>query len=118
MYVPRPYMHPRARIRSPRRTASRCSAECAVARRLVDGLPRQLVPLPAVYRDSSGRCSRRRVCTIATWNKTSHRAAQGCGPLQARSPVGSRRNAGCYRLSFFRPLPRSSGDVQEFEFCN
>ena len=38
MYVPRPYMHPRARIRSPRRTASRCSAECAVARRLVDGL--------------------------------------------------------------------------------
>ena len=40
MYVPRPYMHLRARIRSPRRTASRCSAECAVARRLVDGLPR------------------------------------------------------------------------------
>ena len=43
--------------------------------------PRQLVPLPAVYRDSSGRCSRRRVCTIATRNKTSHRAAQGCAPL-------------------------------------
>ena len=45
--------------------------------------PRQLVHLPAVCRDSSDPGSRRRVCTIATRNKTSHRSAQQCGPLQA-----------------------------------
>ena len=28
-----------------------------------------------------------------------------------------RRDAGRYRVSFFRPLPRSIGGVQEFEFC-
>ena len=45
--------------------------------------PRQLVHLSAVCRDSSGRCSRKRVCTIATRNKTSHGAAHVCDPLQA-----------------------------------
>ena len=48
--------------------------------------PRQLVHLSAVCRDSSDRCSRKRVCTIATRNKTSHSSAQGCGPLQAIPP--------------------------------
>ena len=43
--------------------------------------PRQLVHLSAVCRDSSDLGSRRRVCTIATWNKTSYRSAQGCGVL-------------------------------------
>ena len=43
--------------------------------------PRQLVPLSAVCRDASGRCSRKRVCTIATRNKTSHSSAHGCGAL-------------------------------------
>ena len=45
--------------------------------------PRQLVHLSAVCRDSSDRGSRKRVCTIATRNKTSHRSAQVCDPLQA-----------------------------------
>ena len=43
--------------------------------------PGQLVHLSAVCRDSSDLGSRRRVCTIATRNKTSHRSAQGCGVL-------------------------------------
>ena len=33
-----------------------------------------------------------------------------------RSPVALRRDAGGYRLSVFRPLPRSAGGVQEFAF--
>ena len=33
-----------------------------------------------------------------------------------RSPVALRRDAGGYRLSVFRPLPRSTGGVQEFAF--
>ena len=48
--------------------------------------PRQFVHLSAVCRDSSGRCSRKRVCTIATRNKTSHRAAHGCDPYRPASP--------------------------------
>ena len=45
--------------------------------------PRQLVHLSAVCRDSSDPGSRRRVCTIATRNKTSHRSA----PEALRSEV-------------------------------
>ena len=45
--------------------------------------PRQLVHLSAVCRDSSDRGPRKRVCTIETRNKTSHRSAHGCDPLQA-----------------------------------
>ena len=37
--------------------------------------------LSAVCRDSSDRGSRKRVCTIATRNKTSHSSAHGCGAL-------------------------------------
>ena len=44
---------------------------------------RQLVHLSAVCRDSSDHGPRKRVCAIETRNKTSHRSAQGCGPLQA-----------------------------------
>ena len=32
-------------------------------------------------------------------------------------PVALRRDAGGYRLSVFRALPRSTGGVQEFQFC-
>ena len=38
-------------------------------------------------------------------------------PSIGRPRIGLRRDATPYRLSFFRPLPRSIGGVQEFEFC-
>ena len=39
-------------------------------------------------------------------------------PLTGRPLIGLRRDAGCYRLSFFRPLQPSIGGVQEFKFRN
>ena len=58
--------------------------------------PRQLVHLPAVCRDSSERGPRRRVCTIATRNKTSHRSAKGCGvPKALFSSAPSTQYRGC-----------------------
>ena len=40
-----------------------------------------ILSLSAVCRASSDRGSRKRVCTIATRNKTSHSSAHGCGAL-------------------------------------
>ena len=69
--------------------------------------PRQLVPLSAVCRDASGRCSRKRVCTIATRNKTSHSSAHGCGALQAVPPwlcAGMRGAIGSPFFGLFRAV--------------
>ena len=46
--------------------------------------------------------------------------ARECAQSQRgiRPPIALRTDAGRYRLSFFRPLPRSTGGVQEFEFGN
>ena len=43
--------------------------------------------------------------------------ARECAQAQRgiRPPIGPRRDATPYRLSFFRPLPCSAGGVQEFE---
>ena len=70
--------------------------------------PRQLVPLSAVCCDASGRCSRKRVCTIATRNKTSHSSAHGCGALQAVPPwlcAGMRGAIGSPFFGLFRAVP-------------
>ena len=77
----------RARMRSPRRTVSRCSGEydgdpsSAVARRLIDGLRANSFTSLRSAPNSSGRGLSQRVCTIETRNKTSHRSAHFCGPL-------------------------------------
>ena len=77
-----------------------------VRRRLAIGRwsPRQLVHLSAVCRDSSERGSRRRVCTIATRNKTSHSSAQRCGPLQAIPPWLCAGMRGAIGSLFFGPF--------------
>ena len=99
----------RAKMRSPRRTVSRCSAEqygdsrFAVARRLVDGLRANSFP-------SLRSAATHRVAALARECAQSQRGI--------RPPIALRRDAGRYRLSFFRPLPRSTGGVQEFEFGN
>ena len=66
--------------------------------------PLQLVHLSAVCRDSSDRCSRKRVCTIATRNKTSHSSAQRCGPLQAITPWLCAGMRGAISSLFFGPF--------------
>ena len=93
----------RARMRRPRRTVSRCSAECAVVRRLVDGLR------------SNSFTSLRSAAThrIAALARECAQSQRGIRPL-----IGLRRDATPYRLSFFRPLPRSAGGVQDFESGN
>ena len=99
----------RARMRSPRRTVSRCLSEqdgdprFAGARRLVNGLR-------ANSFTSLRSAATHRISALAGECAQSQR---GIRPL-----IGLRRDAGCYRLSFFRPLPCSAGGVHEFEFGN
>ena len=94
MYVPRPCMHHRARMRSPRRTVSRCSSgqdsgpRFGVARRLVDG-----------FRANSFTAPR---------SAAAHRSAalaRECEQikLEIRPLIALRTNAGCYR-----PFPHGS----------
>ena len=65
--------------------------------------PRQLFP-------SLRFAATHRIAALAVECAQSQR---GIRPL-----IALRRDAGCYKLSFFRPLPRSIGGVQEFEFRN
>ena len=65
--------------------------------------PRQLFP-------SLRFAATHRIAALAVECAQSQR---GIRPL-----IALRRDAGCYRLSFFRPLQRSIGGVQEFEFRN
>ena len=69
---------------------------------IVGWSPRQLVPLSAVCRDTSGRGSRKRVCTIATRNKTYRSSAHRCGGLWVRLfSTPSAQYRGCTGLSLW-----------------
>ena len=73
------------------------------SRRLFDGLRANFFPLCGLPRLIGSRLSQ-----------------VECAQSQrgVRPPIALRTDAGRYRLSFFRPLPRSTGGVQEFEFRN
>ena len=80
----------RAGMRRPRLIVSRCSADCAVVWRLVDGLR-------ANSFTSLRSAATHRTAALATECAQSQR---GIRPL-----IALRRDAGCYKRSFFRPLP-------------
>ena len=88
-------------------SVSRCSVECvgdprfAVARRLVDGLR------------ANSFTSLRSAATHRTAALT-----RKCEQIkrEKRPLMALRRDAGRYRLAFSRPLPRSTGGVQELSF--
>ena len=98
----------RARMRSPRRTVSRCLSEqdgdprFAGARRLVNGLR-------ANSFTSLRSAATHRIAALARECAQSQRGI--------RPPIGLRRYVTPYRLSFSRPLSCSIGGVQEFGFC-
>ena len=73
-------------------------------------------------RRAIGRWSPRQLFP-SLWFAATHRIAAlavECAQSQRgiRPLIALRRDAGCYGLSFFRPLQRSIGGVQEFEFRN